>query len=89
MFGRGYVIDHLMSAHRAKQEERLYRVYVTDALKSHLKLNKRYYDFINTSTKSKDTRSGDEIAFDVIKKCGLRVVVGNGSNDNGSTADVG
>lgn len=31
--GRGYVIEHCMSALREQADERLYRTYITDALK--------------------------------------------------------
>ncbi|MBQ4505292.1 MAG: hypothetical protein II983_06415 [Firmicutes bacterium] len=63
-------------------EEMSYRIYVTDALKliaentakmsSGSYMTKRYSDLFK---KEKiDTRSGDEIAVDIIKKAGLVVI---------------
>lgn len=49
-----------------------YRVYVTDTLKAISGANARYADWIDQ--KPKDTRTGAEIAADVIKKAGLKLV---------------
>lgn len=45
------------------QEERLYRIYVTDSLKALIKADKRYYDFIDRKPVKK--RSYDEIMDEV------------------------
>lgn len=57
-------------------EDLAYRVYTTDALRmiaqgSHSYPQKRYADLIDHAPK--DTRSGEEIAADVISRCGLKV----------------
>ena len=46
---------------------------MTDCLKILTGANVRYADLIDD--KPKDTRSGEEIAADVIKKAGLKVVM--------------
>lgn len=53
----------------------VYRIYVTDALQGIPQQkfsNKRYIDLIQPV--KVDTRTGDEIAAEVIKKLGLKVV---------------
>ena len=57
-------------------EELAYRVYTTDTLRmisqgAHSYPQKRYAELINHAPK--DTRSGEEIAADVIARCGLKV----------------
>lgn len=49
------------------QEDLIYRIYVTDALKTAYGLNARYYDFIK---KVPETRTGDEIIADIRQKLG-------------------
>ena len=34
----------------------------------------RYFDIIKDEKKSRDNRTGDEIAMDIIKRAGLKVV---------------
>lgn len=65
-----------------KSKETAYRIYVTDALKTISEntakysggsyLTKRYADIIKPGPV--DSRTGEEIAADVIKKAGLKVV---------------
>lgn len=53
-----------------------YRVYVTDSLYYSGQgkcLTMKYTDVIDTSRKKEDKRTADEIALDVITKCGLVV----------------
>lgn len=45
---------------------------MTDSLKAIIGANSRYADWIDT--KPKDTRTGNEIAADVIRKAGLKLV---------------
>jgi hypothetical protein len=52
---------------KSDNEEKAYRVYVTDALMSVYQLNMRYYDII-TSDKITDDRSADEIINSIISK---------------------
>ncbi len=52
-----------------------YRIYVTDSLKTLIGANVRYIDLLNQIKKTqKDTRSGEEIVADVIKRAGLVVM---------------
>lgn len=57
-------------------EERAYRIYVTDSLYfagQGKALVKRYADLANTTHEEiLDDRTGDEIARDVIERCGLK-----------------
>lgn len=66
-----YVISHYSLS--AKEES--YRIYITDTLYlqgQNKRLSVRYADIIN-KRKKEDTRSGDEIALEVIEKLGLKV----------------
>lgn len=57
------------------RKELAYRIYITDTLyyrSDNKKLTKRYVDMIAKS-KPQDTRSGDEIAEEIINKLGLKV----------------
>ena len=60
-----------------ENEELAYRVYTTDTLRliaqgTRSYPQKRYAELIEHAPR--DTRSGDEIASDVILKCGLKVI---------------
>lgn len=74
LFGSYFVIEHVISEARARNEERLYRIYASDMLKAiaegvGFEVNMRYADIINDEV---DTRTGDEIAAEIIEKAGLR-----------------
>lgn len=60
LYGSGYVIEYCIAAFNRLQEEKLYRTYVTDALKVIGGLNARYYDLISASV-PREERSGEEI----------------------------
>ena len=76
------MIDHCISAFLERQEEKIYKVYVTDTL-SFIAQNtghfvhegvapgKRWIEIIEP--KAEDKRTGDEVAMDVIEKLGLKV----------------
>lgn len=54
IMGRRYVIEHCISAFRAKQEEKMFRVYVTDALRALCRSEgTRYWDMIKPNTGNK------------------------------------
>lgn len=83
MLGRGYIIDHCIAAIQRKRQEELdkqideaYRVYMSDCVSTIVNSMggkaKRFYDIVHPG--AKDERSGDEIADDVIKRLGLKVV---------------
>lgn len=81
LFGKGYVIDHCIAFFRTRQEERLYRAYITDILKVTAEMVATYTgaqitarDFMELAGWVKtDDRTGDEIAADIIKRAGLKV----------------
>ena len=57
-----------------ENREESYRIYITDSLYQQaqgMRLTSRYYDLMNPVPE--DKRTGDEIAADVIKKCGLNI----------------
>ena len=66
-----------MSKANQQAKDTAYRVYVTDCLKliaentGNISLKLRYYDIIHQ--KKVDTRTGDEIVADIIKRAGLVV----------------
>ena len=66
-----------MSKATQQAKDTAYRVYVTDCLKliaentGNISLKLRYYDIIQP--KKVDTRTGDEIVEDIIKRAGLVV----------------
>ena len=66
-----------MSKATQQAKDTAYRVYVTDCLKLiaentvNISLKLRYYDIIQP--KKEDTRTGDEIVADIIKRAGLVV----------------
>ena len=66
-----------MSKATQQAKDTAYRVYVTDCLKliaentKNIALKLRYYDIIQP--KKADTRTGDEIVADIIKRAGLVV----------------
>lgn len=65
---------YAISLYKLYQEEVAYRVYVADSLyyqAENKQLTKRYMDIIRP--KPVDTRTGDEIALDVITRLGLKV----------------
>ena len=77
LLGAGYVVDYCISRYKHKQEEKQFRVYITDALMTIAnnvanfgggsKIVTRYIDL----DKPQDTRTGNEIAVDVMKRAGL------------------
>ena len=71
-------MDFIVALFQNEQEEMVYRVYVTDALKlltenGNRTLNFRFAELLEKRNKPHDNRSGEEIVADVIKRCGLVV----------------
>jgi hypothetical protein len=68
-------MNYLAAFFLKEQEDNAYRVYVTDTLKmiaqGNLAPAVRYADLIDRTPP--DPRSGEEIAADVIRRCGLVV----------------
>ncbi len=81
IIGRGYVIEHCISLFNKKIREERYKVYVSDTLKlinDNLAkavggnvIKARYAELLDK--KKEDTRTGDEVARDVIKRAGLKL----------------
>lgn len=76
LIGSEYVIDHCLAEAQARFEEKAYRVYTAELLKTiaecvGVTVNKKYTDIIDITPP--DTRTGDEVALDVIKRAGLKV----------------
>lgn len=71
------MVDYCISRYKHKQEQKQYHVYVTDVLMTIAnnvcniaggkKIKTRYQDL----GKPQDTRTGNEIAADVMKRAGL------------------
>ena len=72
---------YCISRYKREQEEKAYRVYITDALRLTVEntakfaggsyIKARYIDVIEQ--KKQDNRTGDEIVADIIKRAGLVV----------------
>lgn len=92
LFGRGYVFDSIILQIKKEREETLYKVYVTDTLKmindklsSHFpgsSFDVRWFDLIEK--KKVDTRTGEQIAEEVIRMSGLEFEEGGEDNDESS-----
>lgn len=75
LFGREYVIDHCISALNSWHEEELFRIYVTETLRSISKgvgyeFTKSFTDFVEMSRpKAKEEeRSSEDIISNIRKK---------------------
>lgn len=66
---------YVLARFKKESIDKAYRIFVTDAL-DYIPQNKyhttRFADIVYF--KNEDTRTGDEIALDVIKKAGLKVI---------------
>ena len=76
LFGSYFVIEHMATEHEKRMNELIYRAYITDALKAMaeswgVSIMSRYVDLINREPE--ETKSGDDIALEVIMKAGLKV----------------
>ena len=76
LFGREYVIEHMIAEHDNRMHEKVYRSYTADLLKVIAEsmgatVSQRYTDLI--TEEPQETMSGDEVALQVIKKAGLKV----------------
>lgn len=80
--GRAYILDHCVEEWRREMENRSYQIYVTDSLRTISEntaktvrgsyLKDRWADIV--VPKPKDKRSGEQIAADVIKNAGLKLL---------------
>lgn len=80
--GSGYVIEHCVSAFSEHNQEKAYRIYLTDAIMcisetvanmggGGFYMEKRYIDIIEPQEEIE--YDPDEIALDIITRAGLRV----------------
>lgn len=68
---------YLTARRRRESEEAAYRVYVTESLRLSVQsryIAKPFMELMRGAAEPADTRSGDEIAADVIGRLGLKVV---------------
>lgn len=81
LLGNGYVIDHCIAVFQKKNEEKLFKAYVAESLRTiaamtgrsaGMKVEMADYRELAGWTKT-DDRTGDEIAADIIKRAGLRM----------------
>lgn len=76
LFGRGYVIEHCVSAFVKMQEDKAFRVYVTDALKAiadntarqvkGATLSKRFVDLITPEPSAEEIADNEQRAQETI-----------------------
>ena len=82
IFGSGYVVEHCIAVFRKKAQEKIYRAYITDALKAisqntaafngqGLAMSGRFAELAGYIPKA-DEMTGDEIVADIIARAGLR-----------------
>ena len=81
ILGKGYIVEHCIALYNSREEERLYRVYVTDLLTGIFNrltpsgaepLTARYADCLQYARPKKVEKTGDEIAAEIIKKWNLK-----------------
>ena len=70
------MIDHVLAEHNIRMEEKVYRSYTADLLKTIAEsvgatVSCRYNDLINHQ--KEEEKTGDEIALEVIQRAGLKV----------------
>ena len=66
---------YVLAKFKQKNDDQAYRIYVTDALYAsgnNKAMSKRYFELIKPEMTC--NRSGDDVALDVIKRLGLKVV---------------
>lgn len=76
LMGSIYVIEHVIAEYEIESEEKFYKTYITDLLKTLAEINNitvsgRFIDLLNISPEPEKT--GDEIAKDIIERAGLKV----------------
>lgn len=74
LFGRGYVVEHCISAFNEKQKEETYRLYVTEILRGigkqvGVSFSMSYTELIESMKPQKEeTRTADEVIDDIKEK---------------------
>ena len=77
LFGNRYVSDCCISVHNQKMKEENFRIYITDVGAALINMFSktsvpRFYDMMHKP--KVETRTGEEIAQDIIARHGLKVV---------------
>lgn len=81
LFGRGYVIDHVLASLQHEAAEKRLYAYITDALKVMTENTAKFAGGAYISARwieselpeKKEEKSGDEIAADIIQRIGLKL----------------
>ena len=78
VLGSGYVMDHCISAFQKEQEEKAFRIYLSDAVMAIAdntakfaggsKMSSRFYDIINIKKEAKKEETADEIILKIKEK---------------------
>lgn len=77
LIGKGYVIKYCRALLRKRNEDFLYRNYVSDALMalvnsgSKYQIDKRYTEILKESMRPTKEKTAEEIVADVIERAGL------------------
>lgn len=78
MLGLDHLFDCCVAAYNEQQRQRNFEIYITDAAATLINMFAkdkhfpRYYEIMHPE--EQDERSGEEIAADIMKRHGLRVV---------------
>lgn len=78
LLGIGYAVDHCIADHNARVERQNWEIYISDAAAALVNLRSkeggfpRFWDIMHP--KPEDSRTGEEIAEDIISRHGLKVV---------------
>ena len=76
LLGKEYIVEHCIYELKKRNEMSIYHNYIAMtlyAISNNRRMVKTYQEVINVKNTPVDNRTGDEIAVDVISKCGLAV----------------
>lgn len=68
MLGDEYIAQHVHYAAIKETEERVYRIYITDALYASGRMQRRWIDIIDDLSKPHDKRTPEEIKAHMLNK---------------------
>ena len=84
LYGRRYVIDHVIAELQSEMEDKRYKAYITDALMVMTENTAKFAGGRHLTVrwadkfKPQDTRTGEEIVEDVVRNAGLTIKGGDG-----------
>lgn len=95
LFGSGYAIEYCVAALTSYNRQKNVEYYIADCVKNTNEILATRFGgaYLKDSLRDilepvkKETRTGEEIAADIIKKAGLKIGVQHGFNDIGGKAD--